>query len=264
MGYYASRAVAIAQGELGYLEKASNSQLEDKSANPGAGNFTKYARDLCDAGYYNGSKNGYAWCDVFVDWVIWRVCGRDPVKAQALICQTGPYGASCTSSAQYYKQAGRFYALDPRAGDQIFFWNDGKTAPAHTGLVVEVDAKYVHTIEGNTSSASGVVDNGGGVFRKKYSLSYHRIYGYGRPNYDPEPEEGFEVRMQTLRKGDKGPQVRTLQAILIGLGHDCGQWGADGDFGGKTEEALRKYQSRNNLDPDGVAGPKTWKKLLGQ
>ena len=43
---------------------------------------------------------------------------------------------------------------------------------------------YVYTIEGNTSVASGVIANGGGVCRKKYSLSYNRIYGYGRPEYD--------------------------------------------------------------------------------
>ena len=264
MGFLASRAVEIAQGELGYLEKASKEHLEGKTANPGGGNFTKYARDLCAAGYYSGDKNGYAWCDVFFDWVIWRLCGEDPVSAQALICQTGPYGASCTSSAQYYKQAGRFHTDNPKPGDQIFFWNGGRTAPGHTGIVAAVDGKYVHTIEGNTSGEIGVVANGGGVFRKKYSLSYHRICGYGRPRYDEESGEGYEVNMKTLRKGEKGPQVMALQALLLGYGGDLGRSGVDGDFGGKTEEALRKYQSRNDLTPDAIAGPKTWTVLLGQ
>ena len=45
--------VAIAQNEVGYLEKASNSSLDSKTANPGKGNFTKYSRDLSSAGFYH-------------------------------------------------------------------------------------------------------------------------------------------------------------------------------------------------------------------
>ena len=59
--------VAIALAEVGYREKATNSVLDDKNANSGSNNWTKYARDLAAAGYYNGNKNGYAWCDCFVD-----------------------------------------------------------------------------------------------------------------------------------------------------------------------------------------------------
>lgn len=273
MSFYASKAIAIAKAEVGYLEKASNAKLDDKTANAGNKNYTKYARDLCKAGYYQGNKNGYAWCDVFFDWVIWKLCGENAAVAQNLICQTGPYGAGCTNSAQYYKQAGRFHTSDPKPGDQIFFWDAKRTCAAHTGIVVGVDDTYVYTVEGNTSGASGVVANGGGVFDKKYKLDYSRIYGYGRPRYDEEPkaatstapknEEEYEVNMKTIRKGDKGPQVKALQALLIGYGYDLGRYGADGDFGVKTDEVLRKYQSRNGLTPDGIAGSKTWAKLLG-
>ena len=68
----ASDIVAIALAEVGYREKASNASLDDKSANAGTANWTKYARDLAAAGYYNGNKNGYAWCDVFVDWCFFK------------------------------------------------------------------------------------------------------------------------------------------------------------------------------------------------
>lgn len=271
MGFYESKAIQIAEAEVGYLEKATNANLDSPTANAGYKNFTKYARDLADAGFFNGSKQGYAWCAVFVTWVIWQLCGKDKDKAMEILCQTGPYGASCTSAVQYYKQAGRFFTDNPQPGDQIFFWNSSKTAPGHTGIVVDVDEQYVYTVEGNTSGTAGVVENGGGVFNKRYNLKYHRICGYGRPRYDEEPvaapnkkEEGFEVNMNTLRKGDKGPQVKSLQALLIGYGYNLGRAGADGDFGSATDSALRKYQSRNDLNPDGVAGPKTWGKLLGQ
>lgn len=42
----ASKVIKIAREELGYLEKASNAQLDSKTANAGDKNFTKYARDI--------------------------------------------------------------------------------------------------------------------------------------------------------------------------------------------------------------------------
>lgn len=82
----ASAVIAIAKEEIGYLEKKSGSGLDDKTANAGSGNYTKYARDL-DAieGFYNGKKQGYAWCDVFVDWCFVQAFGAE--KAKALLCQ---------------------------------------------------------------------------------------------------------------------------------------------------------------------------------
>ena len=70
-----SDVVNIALAEVGYREKASNAYLDDKTANAGAANWTKYARDLAAADYYNGNKNGYAWCDVFVDWCFFKSYG---------------------------------------------------------------------------------------------------------------------------------------------------------------------------------------------
>lgn len=77
MIYTAETIINLAKREVGYKEKATNSQLDDKTANAGKGNYTKYARDLYDAGYYNGNKNGYAWCDVFVDWLFYKAFGKE-------------------------------------------------------------------------------------------------------------------------------------------------------------------------------------------
>ena len=76
-------------------------------------------------------------------------------------------------------------------------------------------------------------------------------------------EEGYVVKMATLKKGATGAQVKALQALLIGYGYDCGKAGADGDFGSATDTAVRKYQKTQGLDNDGVVGPATWAKLLG-
>ncbi len=182
------KVIRIASNEVGYLEKKSNSNLYDKTANAGNKNYTKYAYefDTKYVGFYNGKKNGYAWCDSFNDWCFVQAYGVETAKK--LLCQPDKsYGAGCGYSSAYYKSKGQFYAKDPKVGDQIFFWDSSKRSVAHTGLVYRVDNAYVYTIEGNTSGASGVIANGGGVCMKKYSLSYGRIYGYGRPKYDEKP-----------------------------------------------------------------------------
>ena len=185
MSISASNVIAVAEKEVGYLEKKSNSNLDSKTGNAGYNNYTKYARDF-DTKYpdfYNGRKNGFAWCDIFVDWCFVSAFGVS--TALKLLGQPKKScGAGCSWSAKYFKEIGCFYT-SPKVGDQIFF-KDSSGTPCHTGLVYKVDSSYVYTIEGNTSSASGVVANGGAVEKKKYTRSYSRIYGYGRPKYDAE------------------------------------------------------------------------------
>lgn len=53
-----------------------------------------------------------------------------------------------------------------------------------------------------------------------------------------------------LKRGDKGDSVKELQFYL--------KVGRDGDFGKKTEDALKAFQKSKGLTVDGIAGPKTW------
>ena len=171
----AEKVIAVAVEQIGYKEKASNTSLDSKTANSGSANYTKYARDF-DQKYpkwYNGKKNGFAWCDMFVDWCFLTAFGYE--KALALLCQPErSAGAGCTYSLRYFKNKGQFHTKDPQPGDQIFFGTslDNST---HTGIVESVDKKQVHTIAGNTSNQ---------VARRNYSLTNSRILGYGRPAYD--------------------------------------------------------------------------------
>lgn len=173
------RLLDVARGEVGYLEKASNSSLDSKTENAGYRNWTKYARDLDSLGdFYNGPKNGFEWCDIFVDWCMIRAYGVE-LGMKLLVQPKYSAGAGCTYSMGYYKSKGQLYS-DPKPGDQIFFSNDNWKTSYHTGLVEKVEGEYVYTIEGNTSAASGVVANGGGVARKSYPVSWGR---YGRPDW---------------------------------------------------------------------------------
>ena len=300
MANYAKKVIEVALAQVGYLEKKSNSNLDSMTGNAGSNNYNKFARDLDKLGYfYNGPKNGYAWCDVFVDWCFVQAYGVD--NALSLLRQPKKsYGAGCYYSAKYYKDKSQFHTSNPKPGDQIFFWNSSKNDVAHTGLVYEVDTTYVYTIEGNTSGASGVVANGGGVCCKKYKLNYARIYGYGRPKYDKEPIES--VPSVSIEEKTYIPTVLEWQKAAIKDGYKFpkngadGEWGsecvtvskkaivkkrasyvnknltklvqkvvgvtADGCCGAHTSTAIRNWQKANGLAVDGAIGPASWKKML--
>ena len=63
----------------------------------------------------------------------------------------------------------------------------------------------------------------------------------------------------TLRKGDEGPDVVTLQQALAELGYLTGA--ADGNFGTGTQTAVKKFQQDRGLDADGIAGKMTQEAL---
>lgn len=155
--------LAVAEAEVGYLEKKSNSQLDSKTANAGSNNFTKY-------GAWYG-MNGQPWCDMFVSWC----------AAQAGVLDIIGKFAYVPSHQNFFDNKGKYYARDkitPKRGDIVFFKNE-----SHIGIVKGVSGSYVKTIEGNTSGGSTLVANGGGVFEKSYPLTSSYIQGYGVPDY---------------------------------------------------------------------------------
>lgn len=178
---FINKVIEIALNEIGYHEKASNKDLDYKNANAGSGNWTKYARDLWDAvpHYYQGCKNGFDWCTIFVDWCIYRAAGNDSNHAQEIVYYSGPYGAGCGPSVQYYKAAKAWYS-EPMLGDQIFFGTEASVK--HTGLVVAIEENYIYTVEGNANNC---------VLKRKYKKTDSCIVGYGRPAYDGFGVETF-------------------------------------------------------------------------
>lgn len=230
MAYTVSKLLEIARAELGYKEKETNSQLDDKTANAGDGNWTKYARDLHSAGYYQAAKNGYAWCDMFVDWCFWKL-GGSKEKGEWLECQTGLYGAGCEWSSDCYRRAGRF-DKNPRPGDQIFF---GKTdAEEHTGIVEKIEDGKVHTIEGNASNMCK---------RCTYSLTSSKIVGYGHPRFDEETEveEEDEPITGTPSTGSVEDEKTIWNFLMVHIDNEYGVAGLMGNL--YAESALRS----NNL-----------------
>lgn len=173
------KVLQIAYNEVGYLEKKSNAYLDDKTANAGYNNYTKYGRDM-HAIFPSVMDFPAPYCDAFVDWCFYKAYGI--ANAKGLI--GGDFNDYTVASAQLYKNKGAYHKNNPQPGDQIFFHNG--TRIYHTGLVTKVENGKVYTIEGNTSGGSEVEANGGGVFEKTYQLDYARIDGYGRPAYSKQ------------------------------------------------------------------------------
>ena len=285
MPYDKQKVIDLAISQIGYKEKNSNAYLDDPNANAGDQNWTKYARDLDRLNnFYNGSKNGFAWCDVFVDWCFVQAYGR--AAAQFLLCQPDrSAGAGCSFSAQYFRNKGQFYISNPQTGDQIFF-GTGPNNVWHTGLVIEVTSTHVVTVEGNTSDMVG---------KRTYRLNDSTIYGYGRPAWGAQesssapatttpttPSVTVEVpvvakpvqmcspRIPLLKKGTDNGYVKAAQILLGERGFSCGgkidpatkREIYDGEFGSGTENSVKEFQRKSNLLADGEIGANTWAALL--
>lgn len=158
--------ISVAQSQIGYLEKASNSQLDDFTANPGSNNWTKYNRDAQRIAAYpsgtvttgnGGGPNGWQWCATFLSW-----CANEI----GLTKDTFPMSASCNTMIDWFRAKGRWYTNGtPQPGDLI-------VRPSHVAMVWSVSNGTITTIEGNTSDR---------VLSRAQTLSQYS--GYGRPNY---------------------------------------------------------------------------------
>lgn len=210
----AETVIAIALAEEGYLEKSKSAYqkdhkvLDSKENGAGSDNYTKFGRDMHKL-YPAVMDFPAAWCDCFVDWCFYKAFGVSNAKA----ILAGDFNDYTVKSAELYKSKKAWHTSDPQPGDQIFFKKSKTGGICHTGLVYKVSNGYVYTIEGNTSSALGVVANGGCVRKKSYGLTYPNIAGYGRPKYDIAPAEET-VSEETVTQTGWKELIMDLQKAL--------------------------------------------------
>ena len=266
---YASKVIKVAEAEVGYLEKKSNKSLDSKTANAGSANYTKYGRDMHKL-YPSVMDFPAAWCDAFVDWCFQKAYGV--ANAKGLL--GGNFNDYTVASAQLYKNK-KAWGTVPKVGAQIFFKNS--TRICHTGLVYKFDKTYVYTIEGNTSGASGVIRNGGGVCKKKYKRTNSKIAGYGYPKYDEEKTttstststkktySGTFPKLPSRGYYKLGDGYLTLTSYSVSLKNlqkflnwaiDAGLK-VDGEYGPKTKAAVIAFQKEYGLVQDGEFGSKS-------
>lgn len=157
-----NKLVEVAISQVGYWNKATNSQLDSNTANKkyGYNGYTKY-------GAWYG-MNPSAWCGIFVSW-----CGNEAGclnEVGGKIAYVPYYISTFNNRGRWHKRGSYF----PKSGDLIIFeeWNS-KTKEwdeCHVGIVEDSYGGVVFTIEGNA--------NGGCVSRNKYDLNSTYIMGY--------------------------------------------------------------------------------------
>lgn len=258
------KVIEVAKGELGYLEKRSNSQLDSKTANVGDRNYVKYWS-------VKPEWNGAYWCAAFVCWVFTEALGKERAKQ---LLKHYPY-VYCPTMAKLFK----LYA-NPKVGDIVIFWRHGEFA--HTGIVIAVDGDKFTTIEGNTSGASTIVANGGGVCQKTYYNSKLPGTKFCRPDYSSTAITSDTNKvvvaddMHTVdwkgyvNVGDKAKLAVRLQPSVsakecsfsglkqdteVGVSYEQGDWYLikyDGKFGYVRKEYISKAKVSEISNPDPV------------
>lgn len=132
----------------------------------------------------------------------------------------------------------------------VYSWHGriGVMSAARAGDILGVSEELHRTgyYEGYGASVEDRINN-----HHKAVVSAFRIFTSALQEDMPPQIQDFEPRgVQTLLFGSSGLLVEHLQEKL-GINQD-------GKFGPATKEAVIKFQTDNNLKPDGVVGPATW------
>lgn len=250
------KVILIAKNEIGYLEKKSNSQLDSKTANAGSNNYTKYWRDI------KPSYQGQPWCACFVSWCFMKAFGLN--KAKKLL-KHWPYVYCPTMSGLFTLNA------NPKVGDIVIFKHNGTFT--HTGLVTAVVGDRFYTIEGNTSGASGIIANGGGVCAKSYLNSQMPGTKFCTPDWkivnrtstNTSTGGKYMFEPKTVVAGSTGLSVLLLQEILVARkfkGKDGKELELDRSAGTNTIYALNAYKKSRGMKQDGICDAAVWKDLI--
>lgn len=135
-------------------------------------------------------------------------------------------------------------------GAAVFIYSSSSGAITHVGYLVRPVDKDKPDGDWWVVEARGVMY---GVVRTKlYSRSWNR-WGLMTMYFDYGSEEPvYNIGDRELREGMEGPDVKQLQTDLISLGYSCGKWGADGEFGPATKQALNAFKAAYNLDANGI------------
>ena len=205
----------------------------------------------------------WAWCAAFVSTVAKESGNEDII----------PRTTSCNEQIRLFKEKKTWIGKtnDIRVGDIIYYDWDGKADPEyytrpveHVGIVCEVTGNEIKVIEGNKGDLPSSQTT---VGIRTITKDYYAIYGVARPKYDSSEAEKpidkiISVEVRQLQRGMTGKDVEALQGILIAKGYSCGSYGSDGDFGDKTHDAVRNFQTDKKIEVDGICGQQTWKELL--
>ena len=204
-------------------------------------------------------------CQAFIEWCLMK-CGlkMDLAGSNAWYREIRKNGAIMTPE-ECVRQLGCvpkgaflfIHAFD--GGEEKRGYHDGLGNASHIGICTGTQGEgAIHSSKSRGCVAESRFNG------KSISGGWNAVGLYNKVSYDYGSAGGGtapEPAQKMLKRGSKGTEVAYVQAILMDLGYDLGSWGADGDFGKKTEEAVKKFQQEHGLEPDGIVGDKTMEAL---
>lgn len=253
-----------------------------------------------DAEEYLG-KNQYGnhWNKATATKSVHAFIGYDKDK-NVVVAQTLPYDRACwgagkgsKGSANYNPQAHlQFEICQSSSTDSEYYWKAIAVAEEYCAHLCQLFDWTVDNITSHKEAhRDGYASNHGDPqsWMKNFGddMDQFRARVAARLNGENPPDKVVEVKpeqepaeaektpasgetegkqvtitLNTLRKGSKGAQVKTLQRLLVSLGYGVGSAGIDGDFGSATGEAVEKFQKAKGLAADRIVGQDTWNALL--
>lgn len=213
--------------------------VEDRS-----GISDSYYTERVDSGAYDGfvtDRYGYGLCQ-------WT----SPSRKQALLDYARAHGVSIADADMQFQ-----FLVREMRNTYTYVWNilTHSTDPYEAGYVM---CKF-YEIPANTEASS--------QSRGALALGILARCADAVPDPAPVPDpdtkpasEFWPPRM--ICEGMEGPDVLALQALLTARGFTVTV--VNGVFDDSTDKATRRFQEAERLDVDGIAGPKTWARLLAR
>ena len=206
--------ITIAIQELGIQE------IEGSDSNP---RILKYAEE---AGFPDYTDDDIAWCSLFMNWVAHKGRMKKSGKLNARSWLNSNLGLTVDEK--------------PEPGDIVIYWRESpRSWKGHVGIFLgySKDLTRIYTLGGNQNNRVSIS-----------AYTANRLLGFRRL----KKVEEFQLADRNLRRGDRGELVEKLQDALKLAGQHPGT--TDGDFGPKTEEALKEFQRTFATSADDVTG----------
>lgn len=232
-------------------ESLRNRKAKQYPSHYGSSRTKRYQQDIKDKKVCSdciGGLKGY----------LWTFGGRGVVEAIGTTKTfTSKYGNLCPD-----KSANGMFSYAKSKG---LAWGTIGTMPEIIGLAVRYDGHVGYYMgDGKVIEwrgfAYGCVET---ELKKRKWLHWYQAPGidYGKA-FDAEMPKEIVLGSRLLQFGMRGDDVKVLQELLMQLGYELPEYGADGDFGKETEDAVLTFQIEHDLQQDGKYGDKTHATLM--
>lgn len=114
----ADKVISLLTDQVGYIEKASNKDLDSKTGNKGTANYTKFSRDVNAAGLMGCQAQ--PWCGTCQFWCDLKCWGKGTALKLWNMTEKTYCGYSCFDTYNVFKKAGKV-GMTPKVGALVIF-----------------------------------------------------------------------------------------------------------------------------------------------